>query len=290
VIKLNHFPISMKAAFALLLLGTGLTAHSTIAQTRTSTTKPTGTIKPAATKANTTKAGTTKASTTAKPAATRTTTTARPAAKPVAKPAAQPATQPATPTPPPATTTSPKLEIPGVAPQQAPSFAKGTIGVNLGIGLGNGYGYSYSGFGGSLQSSPAISLSVEKGIVEGVGPGVISVGGLLGYKSDSYKWDMLGDDFKSTWSNIYIAARGAYHYNFTDNPKIDTYAGLSLAARITRFSTNYSDTYTESYGNGTTLDAGVFLGGRYLFTDKIGAFAEFGYDMSYLKLGLTTKF
>ncbi|WP_022821985.1 hypothetical protein [Hymenobacter norwichensis] len=277
----------MKAAFALLLLGTGLTAHSAIAQTKTSTTKPTATAKPVS-KANTTKAGTTKTSTT-KPAATRT-TIARPAAKPVAKPASQPAAQPATAPPPPATSNSPKLEIPGVAPQQAPSFAKGTIGVNLGIGYGYGYGYGYSGFGGSTQSSPAISLSVEKGLVEGVGPGVISVGGLLGYKSDSYKWDILGDDYKSTWSNIYIAARGAYHYNFTDNPKIDTYAGLSLAARITRFSTNYSDTYTESYGNGTSLDAGVFLGGRYLFTDKIGAFAELGYDMSYLKLGLTTKF
>ncbi|MBO0357013.1 hypothetical protein J0X19_03570 [Hymenobacter sp. BT186] len=275
----------MKSAFALVLLSAGLTATSAIAQTKTAT-------KPAAAKTSAAKVSS-KTSTATKPAATRTTTTARPAAKPVAKPAAQPAAKPAPTTPAPATpppASSPKLEIPGVAPQQAPSFAKGTIGVNLGLGLGNGYGYGYSGLGGSLHSSPAISLSVEKGILEGIGPGVISVGGLVGYKSDSYTWDILGNDYKSTWSNIYIAARGAYHYNFTDNPKVDTYAGVSLAARITRYSTNYSDNSIGDYANKTRLEGGIFLGGRYLFTDKLGAFAELGYDMSYLKLGLTSKF
>ena len=270
----------MKSAIALLLLSTGLTVP-VIAQTKT-TTKPAATAtKPAAARTGTSN----KASTTAKPA-TRTTTTTRPATKPVAKPAAQPTTPaPATPAP----TAPTKLEIPGVAPQQAPSFAKGTIGVNLGLGLGIGYGYGY-GFGGSTQSSPAISLSVEKGIVDGIGPGVISVGGLVGYKSYSYTWDMLGDNYKDTWNNIYIAARSAYHYNFTDNPKVDTYAGVSLAARIMRYSTNYPDNSIGNYANATSLEAGIFLGGRYLFTDKLGAFAELGYDMSYLKLGLTSKF
>lgn len=162
--------------------------------------------------------------------------------------------------------------------------------MNLGLGLGIGYGYGYSGLGGNTHSSPAISLSVEKGVLEGIGPGVISVGGLIGYKSYSYKWDILGDDYKSTWNNMYIAARGAYHYNFTDNPKVDTYAGVSLAARIMRYSTNYSDNSFGNYANSTSLEGGIFLGGRYLLTDKLGAFAELGYDMSYLKLGLTSKF
>ena len=123
-------------------------------------------------------------------------------------------------------------------------------------------------------------------MVEGIGPGVISVGGLLGYKSDSYIWA----DYKATWTNFYVAARGAYHYNFTNDPKLDTYAGVSLAARIEKYATNFSGNLPDSsYGN-TTLEAGIFLGGRYLLTDKIGAFAELGYDMSYLKIGLTTKF
>jgi hypothetical protein len=281
-IKLNRFLIPMKSAFAFLLLSTGLTAHSAIAQTRTAT-KPTSTPKTTTKEARATRTGAT-----AKPAPTRTTTT-----KPVTKPAAKPAvTQPAsTPTPNTPPESAPiKFEIPGVAAQQAPSFSKGSIGVNLGLGLGNGYGYGYA-LGGSTHSSPAISLSVEKGVVEGIGPGVISVGGLIGYKSESYKWnDRLGKDYKATWNNIYIAARGAYHYNFTDNPKVDTYAGVSLAALVLKYSDNYTDSSIGDYDNTTSLDVGVFLGGRYLLTDKLGAFAELGYDMSYLKLGLTTKF
>jgi hypothetical protein len=182
------------------------------------------------------------------------------------------------------------LEIPGVAPQQAPSFAKGSTAINLGIGLGIGYGYSSFGFAGNSSSSPAISLSVERGIVEGIGPGVISVGGLVGYKSYTYKYAVLNDSYKASWNNIYIATRGAYHYNFTANPKVDTYAGVSLAVRIESYSNNYSGTAeTDSYG-GANLEGGIFLGGRYLLTDNIGAFAELGYDMSYLKLGVTSKF
>ncbi|MBC8084031.1 MAG: hypothetical protein H7Z21_12540, partial [Hymenobacter sp.] len=200
-----------------------------------------------------------------------------------------PAVAPAATAPTPAPTTPAKLEIPGVPAQKAASFAAGSMAVNLGVGLGIGYGYGL-GYNGSAKSSPAISLSAERGIVEGIGPGVISVGGLVGYKGYSYKWAVLDQSYKATWSNIYVAARGAYHYNFTDNPRVDTYAGVSLAARIEKYSDNWSGTtLTNSYG-GTSLEAGIFLGGRYLFTDKVGAFAELGYDMSYLKLGVTSKF
>ncbi len=157
--------------------------------------------------------------------------------------------------------------------------------MGLGLGIGYGYGNSFN-FGGSKKSSPALSLSVEKGVVDGIGPGVISVGGLLGYKSDSYEWS----SYKAKWTNIYVAARGAYHYNFTANPKIDTYAGFSLAARIESYSNDYDDdALKDSYG-GVDFEVGVFAGGRYLLTDKIGVFSELGYDMSYMKLGLTAKF
>jgi hypothetical protein len=177
------------------------------------------------------------------------------------------------------------LEIPGVEPQKAPSFNKGSVAVNLGLGLGIGYGYGYN-FGGSTQSSPALSLSVEKGLIDGIGPGVISVGGLLGYKSYAYKWST----YQTKWTNIYVAARGAYHYNFTTNPKIDTYAGLSLAARIEDFSSDFDDDVLNGSYGGAYLEVGVFAGGRYLLTEKLGVFTELGYDMSYMKLGVTAKF
>jgi hypothetical protein len=160
--------------------------------------------------------------------------------------------------------------------------------VNLGVGLGVDYDYA-PGFGGSVQSTPAITLSVEKGIVESVGPGIISVGGLVGYNGYSYEWNVSGDRYKASWKNLIVTARGAYHYNFTNDPKIDTYAGVSLGARIEDYSDNYKGSIGGSYG-GTYLTSGVFLGGRYFFSDTIGAFAELGYDTSYWKLGFSAKF
>lgn len=256
----------------LLSLSIGLTTTA-LAQTKTPA-KPTNKSTTSASKTTTPKSKATKKASTTK------STTARPASKPATS-----STPPATDQ---STTSNPvKLEIPGVEPQKAPSFNKGTVAVNLGLGLGIGYGYGYGySFGGSTKSSPAVSLSAEKGLVDGIGPGVISVGGLLGYKSYSYEWS----SYKTTWTNVYLAARGAYHYNFTANPKLDTYAGLSLAARIENYSSNYEDDALDNPYGGVNLEVGVFAGGRYLLTNKVGAFAELGYDMSYMKLGLTAKF
>lgn len=270
----------MRITLTLLLLTTGIISTTALAQTRTpakstksnTTTSKTTTIKPAAGKAST-----------AKPVTPRSSSTTT---RPASKPAEQPATSTAPTDKDQSTTSNPiKLDIPGVEPQKAPSFNKGTVAINVGLGLGIGYGYGFN-LGGSSSSSPALSLSLEKGIVEGIGPGVISVGGLLGYKSQSYEWS----NYKAKWTNIYVGARGAYHYNFTANPKIDTYAGLSLAARIENYSNNFDDdALKDSYG-GADLEVGIYAGGRYLLTNKLGVFTEIGYDMSYLKLGVTAKF
>ncbi|RAK68379.1 hypothetical protein DLM85_10180 [Hymenobacter edaphi] len=160
-------------------------------------------------------------------------------------------------------------------------FGVGSTAANLGVGFGLGYGY---GLFSGVRATPALSVSVERGILDNVGPGVIGIGGLVGYKS--YSWNSGG--YKASWKNFIVAARGTYHYNILENPKLDTYAGLSLGVRVESYSTNY-DIYNNNYG-GVALMSGVFLGGRYMLTDNLGAFGELGYDMSYLKLGLTARF
>ncbi|WP_400193366.1 hypothetical protein [Hymenobacter sp. B81] len=253
---------------ALLLLPT-LAASPVLAQTKpaakTTTTKTSSTAKPTATAAR---------------PATKPATAAKPAAKPVA--VAQPAAEP-TPAAP-ASTATPKAAP--KATSSATGFVKGSTAVNLGIGLGLGYGYLGN------ASMPALNLSVERGFIEGVGPGTIGIGGLVGYKS--YRYDYPGTKYKATWTNMYVGVRGTYHYNFTDNPKVDTYAGISLGARIESYKNTYVDDvlgkdYYDNYG-GAYMYSGFFLGGRYYFTDNIGAFGEIGYDASYLKLGLSAKF
>ncbi|QNH61826.1 hypothetical protein [Hymenobacter sediminicola] len=278
----------MKATHISLLAVAAFTSSIAAAQTKPAART---TLVKTTTKTTTTQKTTpaTKTTTAPRPAArpasaTRTTVTAKPA---IAKPTSQTtATTPAAPLPAaPAEATDSKVVLPG----GAVSFAKGTVVANLGVGIGHGYGYGF-GYGGALKATPALSLSVEKGIVDGIGPGVISVGGLIGYKGYNYDWSAAGDTYEASWKNFIVTVRGAYHYNFTTNPKLDTYAGISLGARIENYSNNYNDTDLGGSYGGTYLTSGIFLGGRYFFTDNIGAFAELGYDMSYLKLGLSAKF
>lgn len=264
----------MKALTTTLMLAAALAVTPAIAQTKA----PAKTVKPATPVARPATAKATTTKTAAKPVA-------KPAAKPVtavkevSKPAAAPATTPA----PEPTQASAKSTGSGAASGEL--FRKGTNAVNLGVGLlGVGYGYSVLG-GSNYSSTPVMSASFEHGLIEGVGPGTIGVGGLVGYRADTWKYS----GYRGTWSNTYVAVRGSYHYNVFQNAKLDTYAGLTLGVRIFSYSDN-DDSADDYYSSSTYAHSGIFAGARYFFTNNIGAFGELGYDMSYLKVGLTAKF
>lgn len=159
---------------------------------------------------------------------------------------------------------------------KAQAFKNGDMVANFGLGFG-WYGYGYG-----ATSLPAFSLSVEKGIkeIENVGP--LSIGGIVGFKHASYLTDY-------TWNDIIIAARGAIHYDLFKNEKVDTYGGVALGVRLQTYS--HPD---FGFGSGkTNYTHGLFalyIGGRYFFSDNLGAFAELGYGLGYLTLGLSYKF
>ncbi|MBF9142353.1 outer membrane beta-barrel protein [Hymenobacter properus] len=218
-------------------------------------------------------------------------TLAKPAARPAAKPAAKPAPKPA---PAPRVAAQP-APAPAPAPVPAPApaaaaavvgpFGVGTNAVNLGIGVGSRYSYGAGFFGGSSSVSPALSLSYERGILP-LGPGVLGVGGLVGYQSASY--DFGGGD-KWKYTDIVVMVRGAFHYPV--NEKFDAYGGLGLGVRRAGVSYSGGSIYGSlGSASGTEFIPGFFVGGRYFFTESIGAFAELGYDQTYLKVGLAAKF
>lgn len=162
---------------------------------------------------------------------------------------------------------------------QAQPFEKGITNANVGIGLG-------TALGGLGKARPAISVSVDHGFWDIGGPGVISLGGYVG--NTGYKYD--GGGYTAKWNYIVIGARGAYHYNgFTNLPKLDVYGGAMLGYNIVSYKTEGDgDDYKNNYGSGLGLSG--FVGGRWFFTDNIGAYAELGYGVSVLALGVTFKF
>jgi len=165
----------------------------------------------------------------------------------------------------------------------AQQFIKGTNVLSAGIGLGSSLG-SYSG----SSQSPAISVNYEKGIWDIGGPGVISLGAYAGTKS--YKYSI--SDYSEKWNYTIIGVRSAYHYNGIKSDKFDVYGGVMLSYNILKytFKDNAGNDLNRAgnYGSGTGFT--LYVGGRYFFSKELAVFAELGYGVSYLTVGVAYKF
>ncbi len=152
-------------------------------------------------------------------------------------------------------------------------YSQGAKLLNVGVGLGAGYG-------GGLPIGLAFDYGVTKNI---------SVGVQADYMSWSYSYPGLGE---YTYRFIPVGVRGAYHFDGIGDPnKVDLYLGLVLGYWISSYtapSGSSTATFSDSYGSKVLV--GGIAGGRYMFTPKIGAFAELGYSVSYGKVGITFKF
>ena len=152
---------------------------------------------------------------------------------------------------------------------------KGVNLLNAGVGLGT---YGLTGTGGL-----PITASFEHGFTKNISAGVN-----LGYIQKKYA---------ANWKYSYLifGARGSYHLAETlkiSNPKLDVYGGLGLFYR--RYSFKYKDDNdSEPLGyssSGGDIDFELHAGARYMFNNKMGAYAELGYGISPLQLGVSVKF
>jgi hypothetical protein len=161
-------------------------------------------------------------------------------------------------------------------------FEVGTRAVNLGVGVGSRYDYGTK-LAGTSSVSPAISLSYEQGLLA-AGPGVVAAGVFAGFRRASYT---LNGGGKWRYADAILTVRGVFHYPVL--PELDAYGGVGLGVRHSRASYEGSAASPDA-GNKTELASGLFVGARYFLLQNFGAFAELGYDQSYLKIGLTAKF
>lgn len=164
---------------------------------------------------------------------------------------------------------------------KAQVFEKGVSLLNVGVGFGSPYYGS-----GSKMTIPPVHASFEYGVTEKIG-----VGALVGYTSSV--WDnsaIWGTGYKLKYSYLIVGARGAYH--FVNKEKLDAYGGLMLGYNVASSKWEYPSGGTDPIGSYKAggLALGAFLGGRYMFTEKIGAFAEIGYSIAWVSVGVTAKF
>lgn len=172
---------------------------------------------------------------------------------------------------------------------QAQKMDVGTNFLSLGIGPSNHYSGFHSG------GTPAFKLAYDHGFRE-IGPGTLTLGGSLGFFTthyDSRTWDGL-NYYNYTWRWTYIvgAFRVGYYYNFKDLdiPDLNVYGGLGIGLRYVAFSDNYSGPtqyYSAYNGSNTAFHFAFYGGANYFLTKKLAFFLEFGYDISYVTVGVT---
>ena len=155
----------------------------------------------------------------------------------------------------------------------AQDFSSGTNIINLGVGFGGAFG----GFTTS-SASPVFSASFERGIWEVPGPGVVSLGAYLGYKTFKNNTAFVDSD----WSYTIIGFRGAYHYTGLEITKLDIYGGAMFSYRI--FNGRGGNDFNSRPG-GT-----AFVGGRWFFSNNFSVFAEGGYGVAFITVGGAYRF
>ncbi|GAB1462289.1 hypothetical protein [Pedobacter sp.] len=168
---------------------------------------------------------------------------------------------------------------------KAQSFTKESSIISAGIGLGSSLWLS----GGTGR--PAISVNYEKGMWPVGDKHIISLGGYLGNTGYKSSGASSGYTWESKWNFTVVGARSAFHYGGLNNDKLDLYGGVMLSYNIVSYKYTDNDPSWD-YGNDTAA-SGIgftgYVGGRYYFTPKLGAFAEVGYGVSTLSLGLSLK-
>lgn len=176
------------------------------------------------------------------------------------------------------------------------AFQKGNGVLNIGMGLGGYVRY----WGGGYSSTPYFNVSFDYGVYDFEDPKNLSIGigAYLGYKSVSYTWydawwDKQGrlhinEPVKQTWTYINFGIRPSVHYSFDD--KAQVYGGFGLGYVNVSYKYSHPDYYYYGGSYGSYVGITLFAGGRYYFSKSLGAFAELGYGLSYLNLGISLKF
>jgi hypothetical protein len=156
--------------------------------------------------------------------------------------------------------------------------------ISLGMGIGNTL---YIGGKGYSTIVPPLSLSYEQVVADDIfREGVLGIVGSLGYTSYRFRYTADPYDFGWDYHNIILGAGSLLHYPLVN--RLDTYIGALLGYNFTSVSEYRETGDNEADSVGGFLIAG-FVGARYYFTDQFAAFAQVGYGVAYLTIGVSYR-
>lgn len=219
---------------------------------------------------------------------------------------------------PPASATEPEKPLPMPPSKGEPIYQPGKIFVGMGVHLGF-YGSRYDLYSSSLTPMIPLSLDVEVAALDFIG-----IGGYFSVATQKYE---KGYDYTvGTWPNLRtysgtydvrytytsFGVKGVFHvipflnktFSFDhslDGSKYDLYISHYFGARLSSYSIaddipDEIEDEEEDELSDPNIGFSVFntmIGGRYMFTDFFGAYAELGYGhwgANDIKAGLTLRF
>lgn len=150
---------------------------------------------------------------------------------------------------------------------------------NLMINVGLGFGYvNTTTLNGHKGLPVGVTGNVEYSIFD-----EISIGGYLAFTRGSYyyRYNQYNGDYHYTAFDI--GARGSFHFAKLmrlSNKKFDPYAGALLG---------FTNRSVDQGDGDTWVRPGVFAGARYFFSPSFGAYAEVGYAVHPVTLGITFR-
>ena len=169
-------------------------------------------------------------------------------------------------------------------------FKVGDKDLNFSIGLGT----PWILFNNNVRTQlPFITASLDLGLRDDLGPGVLSIGGIVGattYENKIYDYVWLHDyGWKGT--SLIGALRSTYHYKFID--ALDTYGGIHLGLQFESWKEfgEIPNNYTEVYDTALRPVINLFAGAKYHFSDNLFVLGELdlGYRFSLINVGLGLK-
>ncbi len=151
-------------------------------------------------------------------------------------------------------------------------YEKGSLMFNGGIGLPYHYGFI-----------PSINISGEYGVIPTGDVGLVSFGGL--FEMQFAKYGYWNGHNNATKPIIYFGPRAAWHLHVFESDKWDVYGGVGFGIKFR--AQPYTDYYKSSvsgYGEG-------FVGGRMMFSEKFGLYAELGGGAgAFVRFGVSLGF
>lgn len=159
-------------------------------------------------------------------------------------------------------------------------FNKGSLLFNVGIGMFSSDGWI-----------PSINISGEVGVIPTGNVGLVSFGGIVAYKYSNWSGTVIATTTKYSYNQFVVGPRAIWHVHAFDSDKYDAYAGIGGGVRLW---TQYTwDSAKANWVNKAKVSpyGEVFVGGRMMFKEAFGIFAEVGWGtLSVIKFGVTFGF